>query len=124
MKYTDTPEYFRAEIPFNPDIDKEIFSQEIQKAINSYYPLWENKNVTVQAALNNFGNHVLLVMYGPKKRNEINSFDGFQISSLIKAVYKNITGDSIGEMGYGWGYKEDGSAYSYDELYQRGPEED
>ena len=117
MQHTDVPEYFYANLPFNPNIDINNLSSKIEKEINRYYPLWEKANVRIKICLDNCGDHVLKVLYGSKKRSEFNSFDGLRLSSIIKSVYSDITGFSIDTMAYGWGCKEDGSSYNYNELY-------
>lgn len=115
MKESNIPEYYKADIPFNPDIDISDLKENIYCEIKRHFPLWEDGfSVSVELV---GSEHVYRILYGPKKRSDINMFAGLKLANIIRAVWFNLAKAELPPFPNGWGHKKDGSSLSYNELY-------
>ncbi len=118
MKEANIPEYYKADIPYDPNVDKDVLEKSIEKEIKRHFPLW-NDITKVTVCIDKYGDHVFRILYGPKKRSEFNQFAGLKLSGIIRTVFEKLSGREVYSMPNGWGHKEDGSEHGYNQLYSR-----
>ncbi len=122
MKETNIPEYFKADIPFNPNIDIDVLQKNIEYEVRRWFPLWKDCDLKISVTIA-YNEHVYRILYGPKRRSEIDSLVGLRLANIIRKVYHTLMGKELDSFPYGWGHKEDGSVYTHNELYTRDDED-